>query len=209
MLPAFKTNYFSNPFPKVIPENMSNYYTDECTQMSANNYKNRPEELLSTYWGNHYDEKYLDSPRNNNKFGEFERKSNFFLPDFKEEGSRPIYANKFHYNPEGSFMISTPPNYKKPREMEIEQPSIERYNSMSLGFPKKNNNFSEYFNSARRDMPNVRQSQQRFPQHYQQNIREMCLADVFDYDDDYGRSAKGIEWQAMKINNNFNKRFNR
>lgn len=162
----------------MIPESGSNYYTDECTQLSSNNYKNRPDELLSAYWGNHYDDKVLDSPKNNNnKFGEFDndRKSNFLLCDFKEDNSRLIYPNKFHFNPEGPCLFSTPPSYKtRPREYEREP-----FNSMNIDYFKKNaNNFSDYFNSVKRGPPQN--------EGFSQNLRDFTNDTL--YDDYFGRS---------------------
>lgn len=156
---AFKYNYNSNPFPKVIPEYSSNSFFEEYTQLSSN--RNKPEELLSTYWGNRFDEYpgRMDSPSKQNKnlidYEKIDKKTNIFLPEQEkiknDEMMKLECPNKFHYNPEGPFLFSTPPNCKS-RIKEEPEPFARNFNSTNIGLYKKhpNNAFSDYFNSSKK-----------------------------------------------------------
>ena len=207
-IPAYKTSYNSNPFPKVIPDNNSNSYADDCTQFTSNNYRNKPEELLSTYWGNHNEEppKLYDSPiKPFNKFCDyerFERKSNFFLPAFekpleekykREDPAMKFHGpNKFHFNPDGPYMFSTPQNYKDRIKYEPDQ-NFGQYHSTNLGYFKKNNNsFSEFFNSNRKfHSQRDTNTNEEFSADYNREMTDFSLGEM-SYDDNISRNIRGI-----------------
>ena len=195
--PHNKISYNSNPFPKVIPDNASNSYADEITQFTTNNNRannSKNEDLLSTYWGNNYYEepvKGYDSPLKPQNFDKFEKKipfiekNAFFEKNKFERFDEKLHCpNKFHYNPEPEkpYLFSTPPTYKsKSRDYEPEFYN-NRYNSSNLGFFRKNNNFSEYFNSGKKF-------------HSHREIEEFSPETKdFDgsYEDNIGRNTRGI-----------------
>jgi len=181
----------------VIPDNNSNSYADDCTQLT-NNYRNKPEELLSTYWGNHYEEpqRPYDPPIKPSKFCDydrFERKSNFYLPAFekpqeekfkREEPPMKLQGpNKFHFNPDGPYLFSTPPNYKDRIKYEPEL-NFNQFHSTNLGTFKKNNiSFSEYFNSGKK-IHSQRDTNEEFSEDYNRNMT--------DLEDNISRNIRGI-----------------
>lgn len=143
-----------------------------------NNYKNRQEELLSTYWGNSFE---VESPKNNTRFYQFERE--------REERQRFMIPSKPGFNPDvPSFLFSTPPNIKmRTRELESE-PVFERIGgsvTMNIGGYKQKNeaNFSEYFNSSKRTPPLKKEPYMHDPRDF---------ASFGKYEDYIGRSFKGI-----------------
>lgn len=151
----YKYSYPSNPFPKVIPDGASNSFNEEYTQLSSN--RNKPEELMSTYWGNRFEEQEVGTALepHHHHFDKQEKKNSagFFFAEQQEKNKKEEFLkvhcpNKFHYNPEGPMVFSTPPIHK----FKVKEEGPRHFGSTNLGLYKNSsiNAFSDYFNSEKK-----------------------------------------------------------